>query len=735
MSHVKLSSDLPVKIGPPISVRRSKRIKGNATSPTKVQPGRNAKSCHQMIKGMMVEECEQQYLDSFCTKMVTLNNGQQLHPHVALQQLCAGLISKDEIVEDGDCDEGENACDVSVVPIHSMDESTVPNTDMDSETEERVVEDVMQPIQCKGSTVESSDEHSDWSGDKRCSVQLEQAKRDIHSGNYDANYHSSTPPLKCSSSEDEGADTDNDNRPEESSVNLKCGRLPMGAICQVQALGMHTTQEAQAIANKYGKTLISIMTAAGLTSKATWAESVWNLHQAWYAHANPKASREHMKDYYSHQAKHYKDHKDEEEYPQLWVEIHMFWSESISGMKDTSSKAMGLLHTGGVGSGYSLVGNWVMVQMWCNVEGIHVFSCVIYSGSDEAAHQAQGIFAGSPLCMQLAYYLATIVKYKVLNSAASVPLPNFMALSQVSYDQALALKPQESRHDHNHCVLPVVFMHKLYKVNLVSGQKNVPWKTLLDVLYTAQYTIMDWPAHVPAVGPDFNIRCLNADELHALVVPFLKEQMGVDYHAKTPGEEEDQDGPMIVPSSSFHLKKWTPEQSRLFRLTDSQMFSIPLIVNMSDEPLHILSDSQAFLRALLRGLLPPRNQLSSSLPPSSPPEELPQPAQSNPSSPSPTDESPQLPVRRHVHVLTMCRILVVIPLLLAPSIIHANIIGTINSGRNHHSVLTMCHILVAIPLPHAPGIIHANIIGTINSVRVITMHPHHREGTIIASKN
>ncbi|KAI6095312.1 hypothetical protein F5141DRAFT_1068490 [Pisolithus sp. B1] len=639
MSHVKLSSDLPVKIGPPISVRRSKRIKGNATSPTKVQPGRNAKSCHQMIKGMMVEECEQQYLDSFCTKTVTLNNGQQLHPHVALQQLCAGLISKDEIVEDGDCDE------VVKMPV----------------------------MNCKGSTVESSDEHSDWSGDKRCSVQLEQAKRDIHSGNYDANYHSSTPPLKCSSSEDEGADTDNDNRPEESSVNLKCGRLPMGAICQVQALGMHTTQEAQAIANKYGKTLVSIMTAAGLTSKATWAESVWNLHQAWYAHANPKASREHMKDYYSHQAKHYKDHKDEEEYPQLWVEIHMFWSESISG---------------GVGSGYSLVGNWVMAQMWCNVEGIHLLD-----------------------------YLATIVKYKVLNSAASVPLPNFMALSQVSYDWALALKPQESRHDHNHCVLPVVFMHKLYKVNLVSGQKNVPWKTLLDVLYTAQYTIMDWPAHVPAVGPDFNIRCLNADELHALVVPFLKEQMGVDYHAKAPGEEEDQDGPMIVPSSSFHLKKWTPEQSRLFRLTDSQMFSIPLIVNMSDEPLHILLDSQAFLRALLRGLLPPRNRLSSSLPPSSPPEELPQPAQSNPSSPSPTDESPQLPVRRHVHVLTMCHILVVIPLLLAPSIIHANIIGTINSGRNHHSVLTMCHILVAIPLPHAPGIIHANIIGTINSGR------------------
>ncbi|KAI6099279.1 hypothetical protein EDD16DRAFT_1708881 [Pisolithus croceorrhizus] len=128
---------------------------------------------------------------------------------------------------------------------------------------------------------------------------------------------------------------------------------------------------------------------------------------------------------------------------------------------------------------------------------------------------------------------------------------------------------------------------------------------------------MDWPAHVPAMGPDFNIRCLNADELCALVVPFLKEQMGADYHAKAPGKEEDQDEPMIMPSSSFHLRNG--HLSRLFRLADSQMFSIPLIVNMSG----ILSDSQAFLRVPLRGLLPPRNQLSSSLPPSSLPEELP----------------------------------------------------------------------------------------------------------------
>lgn len=49
---------------------------------------------------------------------------------------------------------------------------------------------------------------------------------------------------------------------------------------------------------------------------------------------------ESIKEYYGCQMKHYEGHKDKEEYLQLWVEIRAFWSESISGTKDLSSKAM-----------------------------------------------------------------------------------------------------------------------------------------------------------------------------------------------------------------------------------------------------------------------------------------------------------------------------------------------------------------------------------------------------------
>ncbi|KAI6016379.1 hypothetical protein BKA83DRAFT_4498011 [Pisolithus microcarpus] len=154
-------------------------------------------------------------------------------------------------------------------------------------------------------------------------------------------------------------------------------------------------------------------------------------------------------------------------------------------------------------------------------------------------------------------YLATIVKYKALDSVAEVPLPNFPSTSCPSYDQNLVLRPQESRQDHSRRILPLVFLHKLHKFLL--GWLNVPWKTLLDLLYVHQYMLVDWPVGVPAVGADFNVKCLNADELRSLTLPFLKEQMGNDYLSEVPGDNEDVDDDHLVPvpGLSFYLWDWS----------------------------------------------------------------------------------------------------------------------------------------------------------------------------------
>ncbi|KAI6011879.1 hypothetical protein BKA83DRAFT_4501563 [Pisolithus microcarpus] len=94
------------------------------------------------------------------------------------------------------------------------------------------------------------------------------------------------------------------------------------------------------------------------------------------------------------------------------------------------------------------------------------------------------------------------------------------------------------------------------EVEITCGQRNVLWKTLLDLLFTHKHMIVDWPAGVPAINQDFNVKCLTANELHALTVPFLKEQMGSDYHIEAAVEGEDDHGDYIVPEPvlSFCLK-------------------------------------------------------------------------------------------------------------------------------------------------------------------------------------
>ena len=70
------------------------------------------------------------------------------------------------------------------------------------------------------------------------------------------------------------------------------------------------------------------------------------------------------------------------------------------------------------------------------------------------------------------------------------------------------------------------------------------------------------------------------------------------------------------------------EQAQLFHRADPEMFNIPLVINMDNRSLHILSNSQKFLNGVPKHMLPkPQEGASSasSLPPSSPPvgEELP----------------------------------------------------------------------------------------------------------------
>ncbi|KAI5996811.1 hypothetical protein EDC04DRAFT_2909775 [Pisolithus marmoratus] len=117
-------------------------------------------------------------------------------------------------------------------------------------------------------------------------------------------------------------------------------------------------------------------------------------------------------------------------------------------------------------------------------------------------------------------------------------------------------------------------------------------------------TIIGWPGGVPAVSRNFNVKCLNADELRAPTVLFLKEQMGNDYHMEATVEDKDDHANYVVsvPAVSFSLEPWTTDQHALVHMMDLKAFDIPLVISTFNQPLRLLSNSQPFLKMIPRGM-------------------------------------------------------------------------------------------------------------------------------------
>ncbi|KAI6022308.1 hypothetical protein BKA83DRAFT_4493578 [Pisolithus microcarpus] len=136
--------------------------------------------------------------------------------------------------------------------------------------------------------------------------------------------------------------------------------------------------------------------------------------------------------------------------------------------------------------------------------------------------------------------------------------------------------------------------------------------------------------------------------------------MGADYMLEAPADDDEDvadEGLVPAPESSFYLMDWTPEQLELFRDADLKMFDIPLVINTYNQLLHLLSDSQAFLKGLPKGMnWPPIDGASTSvdlpLPPSPPPPpSLPLPPSSPPPLSSPPTRPSPSPLRSHTWII------------------------------------------------------------------------------------
>ncbi|KAI6117073.1 hypothetical protein EV401DRAFT_1889124 [Pisolithus croceorrhizus] len=190
MPQLMSPADPLVKIGPPIGARRSKRIQATVLSSTKTQPSHGAKAHCPMnqpavatrsrdttpennesslvaqpstlkphpqrsSQGLTTEECKEQYLNSFHTKIVVLKDGTKLNQCTALEQLHKGTITVQDIdIEDG-CEQSgplDMSSDAHLPDEDDHHESSLNlpsenvsnDQSMQSEEDEWAIENVMQ---------------------------------------------------------------------------------------------------------------------------------------------------------------------------------------------------------------------------------------------------------------------------------------------------------------------------------------------------------------------------------------------------------------------------------------------------------------------------------------------------------------------------------------------------------------------------------------------------------------
>ncbi|KAG1832370.1 hypothetical protein EV424DRAFT_1533540 [Suillus variegatus] len=392
---------------------------------------------------------------------------------------------------------------------------------------------------------------------------------------------------------------------------LTSGRLPQEAIDKAIALGKKTVEEAKSIAKEYGKSVRTILIQDGLSVKPTRAENSWNMYQVWYKMQHPKSSDAESYDWKEAQHAHWIKHCDQSENPELWEEIHEFW-EGISKNPDESPKAI-------YNRIMAIRDAFATSITYSRLEDIYVGGFVLYTGTEEAGRRAAGVFAGSPLILDLVNekqadikklvdYLTTVIKYKRIDDTVS--LPSFAHMMGPKFNPELSCEKGEGTRDRNRRVAPLMMLEKFAKVGIPHEAKNIPWKTMLNSLYLCEVQVVDWPAGVSLVGPDFVFKDLKTDELKALVGPYLKRCMGSDYNAELARVEhhelkkkkKDGSGALKVLDKELVFVPWSDESKELSRNEDPEMLNIPLITDTQGEVLRTLMDSILFMKNLPAGI-------------------------------------------------------------------------------------------------------------------------------------
>ncbi|KAG1898844.1 uncharacterized protein F5891DRAFT_981506 [Suillus fuscotomentosus] len=462
---------------------------------------------------------------------------------------------------------------------------------------------------------ESSGSDSDWAELEEKRKNAERANDPARPFRLSANDKQKGPAVADDHGDDADADAeggDEDQTSEDGDrATHKAGRLSKEGVLKTEEFGKRVMAEATAIGKEFGKHRRVILIEAGLATKATRKESAWNQHQAWFPTVLPPSKEPNLASWKVKQNVHYHAHPYKDpNHASLWKKIQHHWDSVVASPEDLSSRESSSLMTA-VREAFAKSASY-----WYHTHGIHIAGITIYPGDEESGRQASGFFAGSNMVKalidaqqvdvkRLIDELTTILKYKDLEAAQAEGKSLSFLPPPVAVPNAPLLRNGKSARDRNRMVAPIIISEAFADAGHPSKTSNSRWMKMLDILYSMQLCIHDWPAGVPPPGPDFDLKSLSASQLRALGRDEDEDDAEKATTTKRKGKSKKSNenrrtrGAVVQePDVILSIKGWTPRQLSDFAGYSREVYSIPLVIDTDGVVLRRLEESDKFIKDL-----------------------------------------------------------------------------------------------------------------------------------------
>lgn len=346
---------------------------------------------------------------------------------------------------------------------------------------------------------------------------------------------------------------------------------------EIDTFGQRVAAEADALARKWNRQHRDVMLQAGLGMRLSRKGNTYNEYRAWYASVHqkgPEITRDAWNEMMTRDYNKLMDGLNAEERKAEMQQIQddHGMSAVATDVREAVTRVKAYIK--------QLEGLATSID---RTDGdVQIVGLVTYTGIDQAARQASGVFAGSPNARLLVdqnkfrvQHLVDVVTTKFRSLIIEQELATELPAPEESGNPNDRRPGEKEREWYRRVVS--TFLLRLYNKFSSRQMQSFPWKLWIAAAYRLQLRLENWAIGVlPAPGADFKVEDLRVQEWKVLAVPIIS---GV--------------------GKQLNIVPWNSEELALDK-ADAAYARVPLVTNTSGMVLQRVEACSDFQKELAK---------------------------------------------------------------------------------------------------------------------------------------